>query len=201
MRIGLLLAAGRSTRFGRDKRFECLPDDTPIVLASAMNLKPAVDRLFVAIHEEDQALEALLTAAEMEFFVCPDALEGMGNSIANVSRQVLQKLSEEGQTAHQCVLALADMPFIHPSSYQRIVEALEQGASIVRPEYHGHTGHPVGFAAHWWPSLLELNGEQGARDLIASHKDQLTLLACDDPGVVLDIDRPEDLFPLDASLC
>jgi len=197
MRIGILLAAGRSTRFGRDKRFECLPDDTPIVLASAMNLKPSVDRLFVAIHEEDQALEALLNAAEIAFFVCPDALQGMGKSIANAMRLALQKISEEGLSADQCVVALADMPFVHPSSYQRIVDALVQGASMVRPEYHGHPGHPVGFAAQWWPYLLELQGEQGARDLIASHKDQLTLLACDDPGVVLDIDRPEDLFPPD----
>jgi molybdenum cofactor cytidylyltransferase len=195
MRVGILLAAGRSTRFGRDKRIECLPDDTPIVLASALNLKPAVERLFVAIHEQDQALEALLNTAEIEHFVCPDSLQGMGHSIANVCQSALQKLEAEGIAPGACLIALADMPFIHPSSYQRIVTALDQGASIVRPEYHGQVGHPVGFAEGWWPQLVTLEGEQGARDFIARHREASMLIACDDPGVVYDIDRPEDLFP------
>ena len=195
MRIGILLAAGGSTRFGRDKRFECLPDDTPIVLASAMNLKPAVDRLFIAIHEDDHALESLLTQAEIEFFVCPESLQGLGNSISEASKLILDKIQAEGVTGCQCILALADMPFIHPSSYLRIVDALNQGASIVRPEYHGFKGHPVGFSAEWWPHLMMLKGEFGARDFIAQQEDQLTLIACDDPGVMMDVDYPDDLLP------
>jgi len=195
MRVGILLAAGRSTRFGRDKRIECLPEDTPIVLASAINLKPFVDRLFVAIHEDDQALENLLTAAEIEYCVCPESIQGMGHSIANVAGWILNTLHSEELKEGHCVLALADMPFIHPSSYQRVVEALDQGASIVRPEYQGHAGHPVGFSAKWWPYLLALQGELGARDFIAEHKQELTVIACDDPGSIFDIDRPEDLFP------
>jgi molybdenum cofactor cytidylyltransferase len=195
MRVGILLAAGRSTRFGRDKRIECLPEDTPIVLASALNLKPYVDRLFVAIHDEDQALEALLNAAGIEFFVCPEALNGMGHSLANVASLILKTLQAEAVNTWQILLALADMPFIHPTSYQRVVESLEQGASIVRPEYQGHTGHPVGFSAQWWTPLLALEGEHGAREMIAQHPDQLTLVACDDPGSIFDIDHPEDLFP------
>jgi len=193
MKIGILLAAGRSTRFGKDKRVECLPDDTPIVLASSLNLKTVVDRLFVAIRENDQALEGLLSAAGIEYVVCVAADLGMGHSLSDATRRVSQKLESEGFKSCSCIVALADMPFIHPTSYQRVVAALEQGASIVRPEYQGHIGHPVGFSEKWWPNLMNLEGEQGAKDLITDHANELNIIACDDPGVILDIDRPEDL--------
>lgn len=193
MKIGILLAAGRSTRFGRDKRFECLPDTTPIALASALNLKAAVDRLFIAIHEDDQDFETLLHAAQLEFFVCTEASQGMGNSIGQISQQIVNKLGGEGVQAGQCLLALADMPFIHPNSYQLMVEALNQGASIVRPQYQGQSGHPVGFSAKWWPALQALEGEHGGRDLIAAHENECAYIPCDDAGVVMDVDYPDDL--------
>ena len=54
-------------------------------------------------------------------------------------------------------------------------------------------GHPAGFAALWRDQLLNLKGDQGARDIIAAHAGQLVLLPTEDPGVLLDVDTPADL--------
>jgi molybdenum cofactor cytidylyltransferase len=41
--------------------------------------------------------------------------------------------------------------------------------------------------------LLALDGDAGARDIISAHKPKLTLVECDDPGILQDVDRREDL--------
>jgi molybdenum cofactor cytidylyltransferase len=51
----------------------------------------------------------------------------------------------------------------------------------------------VGFAPAHRAALLELRGDEGARAIIAAHRKSLTLIDVEDPGVLRDIDTPEDL--------
>ena len=62
--------------------------------------------------------------------------------------------------------------------------------TIVRPTLNGRPGQPVGFTRHFYAELAQLTGDQGARTLIQQSAAQLTLVACDDPGVLQDVDRP-----------
>ncbi|MCK7579437.1 MAG: NTP transferase domain-containing protein [Chromatiales bacterium] len=59
--------------------------------------------------------------------------------------------------------------------------------------HRGQRGHPVGFSAEFAPALRALQGDRGARDLLARHADRLQCLEVDDPGVLLDVDTPADL--------
>ena len=70
---------------------------------------------------------------------------------------------------------------------------MRTGARIVAPAYRGERGHPVGFAAALRDELLACKGDEGARSLIKRHHAEIRLLAVDDPGVVFDIDRREDV--------
>jgi hypothetical protein len=74
-----------------------------------------------------------------------------------------------------------------------VAAALANGASLVAPAHGGRRGHPVGFAARWRADLLGLRGDEGARQILAAHADELVLLPTDDTGVLRDVDRVADL--------
>lgn len=179
--VGILLAAGSSRRFGADKRLHRLADGTPMALASARRLAEACRRSIVVIRPGDSALATLLAADGLEPVVCNEAEKGMGHSL---SRGIAASADADGW-----LLALADMPDIEPASYQAVLRALQNGASLARPSYQGKVGHPVGFSANYLADLLALTGDQGGKAILDAHRGDLRCCPVEDPGVLKDIDR------------
>jgi hypothetical protein len=62
-------------------------------------------------------------------------------------------------------------------------------------QYHGRRGHPVGFSSELYSELIALDGDDGARRLVARYPAPMAL-EVDDPGVLVDIDTVEDLAAL-----
>jgi molybdenum cofactor cytidylyltransferase len=88
---------------------------------------------------------------------------------------------------------LGDMPAIDPSTPTRLAQALSGPGGIVAPTFLGRRGHPVLFGATWFPALRALSGDEGARALVESAGARLARIPVEDPGIHLDVDRPEDL--------
>ncbi|MES2047966.1 MAG: nucleotidyltransferase family protein, partial [Pseudomonadota bacterium] len=130
------------------------------------------------------SLAALLQSAGCEITICPDAQNGMANSLVHA----LQRSSADSAG---WVIALADMPFVQAESIAAIVLALNNGAGIAVPTYQGNRGNPVGFSRQYLPQLLALTGDQGARGLLKIFP--VTEVALNDAGILRDIDFPEDL--------
>jgi molybdenum cofactor cytidylyltransferase len=85
------------------------------------------------------------------------------------------------------------MPRVKPATIEAIAGALAAGAAIAAPVYQGERGHPVGFASRLRDELTQLVGDTGAKAVLQRHAEEIVLVECDDPGVVLDIDRKADL--------
>lgn len=183
--VGVLLAAGRSRRFGSDKRMHRLADGRTMVSAAAAHLRPACDRLVAVGRLGDLALKSALAEIDCEIITCPDADAGMGFSLAAGVRAA--------PDAAGWIVALADMPFIQSSSHLVVAEALRSGASLAATEFAGRRGHPVGFAQQWLSALDTPSGDQGGREILRTHSKHLVLCRVNDPGVLVDIDLPEDL--------
>lgn len=188
--VGVLLAAGRSTRFGADKLLHPLADGTPIAVASARALRAATERAVAVVRPDQGELARLLAAEGLETVLGDHDDRGMA---ATLARGV-----GETRDAAGWIVALADMPFVRPETVVAVVRAIADGASICAPEYRGRRGHPVGFSAQWGDQLVALQGDQGARRLIERHRQRLRLLRCDDPGTLQDVDLPTDL-PFDST--
>jgi molybdenum cofactor cytidylyltransferase len=185
---GLLLAAGSATRFGSDKLRHRLPHGVPIAVQAARHLKSGISRVVAVVRPGMAALAAQLEAEGCELAVCENAAEGMGASLACAARAAGP---EDGY-----VVALGDMPFVRPTSVAAVRAALEAGALIAAPYFRARRGHPVGIAGKFFPQLVLLRGDEGARALLAAHERELVKIPVGDPGVIRDIDTPEDLAPV-----
>jgi molybdenum cofactor cytidylyltransferase len=181
----LLLAAGRSARFGSDKLMHPLRDGTPIALASALALRDAVPNMLAVLRPSNTRLLELFSLHGIPVVLAPRAAEGMGASLA---AGVAATADSAGW-----LVALADMPRVQAASIAAVIAALQNGAAIAAPTWQGERGHPVGFSARFGARLQALQGDAGARDLLREHADELVQVACDDPGILFDIDRPDDL--------
>ena len=80
--VGVLLAAGRGTRFGGDKLLATLADGTPVGVMSARNLAAALSEVIAVVRPEDSRLAQLLAGAGIAVESCPTAWQGMGSSLA-----------------------------------------------------------------------------------------------------------------------
>jgi len=182
---GILLAAGSSSRFGSNKLLHCLPDGRPIAATAARNMLAAIPRTIAVVRPGAKRLARLLRETGCTVVASRNARSGMGASLASGVRA--------SGDAGGWVVALADMPFICPASIRSVAAKLAEGAAIAAPSRAGKRGHPVGFARRFREDLLRLTGDQGARALLQRHAVSITLIETDDPGVLRDIDTPEDL--------
>jgi molybdenum cofactor cytidylyltransferase len=180
---GILLAAGSGSRFGGGKLAHPLPDCTPIGVASLGNLRAALSDVMVVIREGDDHLRRLFEAQGVAVHACADAHLGMSRSLGCGVRAA--------PDAQAWLFALGDMPFLRPDTIRDVAASIGNGIAI--PEFEGRRGNPVGFAARYGRELLDLQGDEGARSLLGRHAADVTVIACDDPGILRDIDRREDL--------
>jgi len=183
--VGLLLAAGSASRFGADKLSHPLPHGVAIAAQSARQLRAEVDRLIAAVKPGVESLSEMLREEGCEVVVCQRAAEGMGASLACAA--------QAAGTAQGYIVALADMPFIRRTTIAAVRAALESGAPLAAPYFHTRRGHPVGIGGSFHDQLMRLGGDEGARGLIVENETRLVKIPVGDPGVIRDIDTPDDL--------
>lgn len=187
----ILLAAGRGRRFDpdgrRNKLLARLPDGDLVCAASARTLLAVFARVVAVVPPADGGVADMLRGLGCEVTVCPQADAGMGLSLAHAIRHSLQGECAPGGW----LVALGDMPFVEPGTLRALAAAVREGAGIAAPVFGGRRGNPVAFGARHRDALLALDGDQGARRLLASCP--VNAVAVADPGILRDIDAPSDL--------
>lgn len=179
---GVLLAAGLSTRFGGNKLLAEI-DGEAMITRSAAALAPC-DRVAAVVRGDDAELKEALQDAGVVLVPNLEPERGIGYSIACAVRATRD-------SAGWCILP-ADMPYVTAAITARVVRALRDGSLLVAPCYRGRRGHPVGFAALYYPELAALDGDVGARVVLEKHVNELKTITSDDTGVIRDIDTPDD---------
>jgi molybdenum cofactor cytidylyltransferase len=180
----LVLAAGRATRFGADKRLAVLPGGIRVIDTVLQEIKQSGLPFLVCLGADDAALAGELQQRDIAVHRCARATEGMGGTLAEGISQI---------AAYDGVLvSLSDMPWIKATTYAAVAAGLSAGEICV-PRYELRSGHPVGFPARYFPELAALGGDSGARSLLEKYAISVHEVPVDDPAIHRDIDLPADL--------
>lgn len=188
----IVLAAGSSRRFGGDKRKASLPNGKMVIQQSVEVALTCFNQVTLALRYGDNALSeelsTLVNDPKLNIFQAPDSALGMGHSLANTIRQV--------DHWDGVFVFLADMPHLQQATINHLKETFTANRThdpIIAPTHNGQLGHPVGFAACYFNELAALTGDKGARPVINANTTKVIEVTVDDPGVLKDVDTPQDL--------
>ena len=179
----IVLAAGFSSRFGSSKLLAGLSSGKTVFQQTVERIAEAFPERFVITRPEMvAALQELAQGTSILSFEHAD--QGMGATLAFAAQQI--------GDWDGCVVCLGDMPFIETSTYRRIAE-LVTAASIVTPIFDSKMGNPVAFGKNLYTDLEALTGDSGGRKLTSMYPQAVRELQVSDPGILNDIDTPEEL--------
>lgn len=191
MVAGLILAAGRSSRMGRGKALLlCAPGGVTFVSRLAHTLcGGGLSEALVIGRPEDEDLRAEVEsmAPWARFVANPDADAGQLSSL-------LAGLDVADRPGVRAVLvAPVDAPLVAPETVATLVRVFESAnAIIVRAVHRGRHGHPVLFSRAVFDELRHADPGVGARAVLRAHEASIVNVEVDDPGVLGDVDTPED---------
>jgi molybdenum cofactor cytidylyltransferase len=181
----LVLAAGSGSRFGGGKlmarwRGGALIDGA---LQAAM---AAPVRAALVVSGADPAVRAHVEAWGLTVVEAADHALGLSASLK-------AGVASLPPGASGVLVFLGDMPLIPHAVLEPLAEALEGGAPAAAPVFQGRLGNPVALSAALFPQVLALEGDRGARALIEGLGERLVLIPSPDDGILIDVDRPDDL--------
>jgi len=185
----IILAAGRSQRFGSENKMLHPIADEPMIRHTVKQVLGAGlgDIVVVTGHDADD-VERALQGLDIRCTRNATPWAGMGTSLASGANAVKPD-------AEAMFVVLGDMPKLKPETMLAMLKSLDPkgGRDIVVPVYEGKRGHPVLFSARYFSRLCALSGDHGARDILNAHPERVCALTVDDPGTLIDVDTPEDL--------
>lgn len=184
----IVLAAGRSTRMGTNKLLAPVAGGTLVRRAAeAAAASAAISTVVVTGNDAERVREAL-NDVPVSFINNPDFPKGLSSSL----RRGLSALPEDCDGA---VILLGDMPGITQALVDRLIAAFDpaEGRAICVATRQGKRGNPVLWARRFFPEMSAIEGDTGARHLIAQYGDLVCEVEAADDGPLIDIDTPEAL--------
>ena len=140
------------------------------------------DDVAAVVRPGEDAAAALVAAAGCRAVAAADAALGQSRSLAAgvATMRVCDGL----------VIGLGDMPLVQPATLRALATALAATpACIVRPCWRGRSGNPIAFPATLFDDLCAVDGDQGAKRIVAQHE-HVRRVAVEDAGILRDFDRP-----------
>jgi molybdenum cofactor cytidylyltransferase len=194
---GVILAAGDSSRMGRDKALlpwpplaaGQAPSSETFLSAAIRSLLQATDFVVVVVGKNEAALAPIIYAQGASLVVNPEPSRGQFSSLQVGLREVLN----QGRDA--AMVTLIDRPPVRASTLETLRDAFEasdQNVWAVVPEFSGKHGHPYLVGREMIEAFLRVPATSIARDIEHEHQEHIQYVRVDDPLVALNVNTPED---------
>jgi molybdenum cofactor cytidylyltransferase len=182
----IILAAGGSARMGQLKQLLPIGERPMVRHVTDIVSSAGLAQVVVVVGSHGAEVVQALCGLPVDVIENKDWAQGMSTSI----RAGLLAL---GSGIRAAIIVLADQPGLTAELLQSLVVRYQMsGAPIVAPFLQGRRGNPVLFDSVLVPELLEVEGDQGGRDLVERYMDQLDRVEIDDPAAALDVDTYQD---------
>jgi molybdenum cofactor cytidylyltransferase len=193
---GVVLAAGRSSRMGGPNKLLAEIGGKPLVriVVDAVLASRARPVVVVTGHQRDK-VEAALAGLPVKFAHNPHFADGLGTSL----KAGIAALPAEVDGAIVC---LGDMPQVDAALIDRLIGAFDpdHGALVVLPTIDGKRGNPVVWSRRFFPDLMAVEGDVGARYLIGRYTEAVAEVPLTGTAALTDVDTPEALEAVRAEL-
>ena len=188
--MGVILAAGNSTRMGKDNKLLKNIDGIPLIRNIALEItKSDLDSCSIVLgYQSDKVAEAIKDL-NVNMILNPLWKEGQASSLKAA-------LNTIDATYSDLLIMLGDLPGVKSKHINKIIEehllANNRKSKITIPSFNGKNGNPVIWGRSFFPDLSNLKGDVGGRVLFSQHPAAINLLDMDDEAVIIDTDTPED---------
>jgi molybdenum cofactor cytidylyltransferase len=182
---GIVPAAGRSSRMGRSKALLAPGGRTFLGRLTHALVQGGCDPVLVVVRDGASPEADAAHALGLQPVINPDPSEGPVSSL----RAGLAALPTD---VGACVWCPVDYPLVRADTVAALLaSSAEAPDCVVIPAHAGRRGHPVVFPRELFARLAEPGLADGARTVVREHPRRVTV-AVDDPGILTDIDTPED---------
>lgn len=183
----VVLAAGMSSRMGTPKQLLRI-DGKPILEHTLAHVRKAgVSQIVLVLGFAADAVAKEISTQGLKIVRNEAYQQGMGTSLRT-------GLTEVDPQSSAALIVLGDQPFVRATTLNQLIECHRSSdPQIVIPLYKGFRGNPVLLDRTVFPEVAGLSGDVGCRAIFGSHTQGIYKLALDDPGILLDIDNPDDL--------
>jgi molybdenum cofactor cytidylyltransferase len=192
----VVLGAGRSSRMGGPNKLLAEIAGRPLVRivveeAVASRARPVI----VVTGHQRERVEAVLAGLPVIFVHNPHFADGLGTSL----RAGIAALPAE---ADGVIVCLGDMPQVDAALIDRLIAAFDpdKGALAVVPTIEGKRGNPVVWSRRFFPDLMAVEGDVGARYLIGRYPEAVAEVPLTGTAALTDVDTPEALRAVKAEL-
>jgi molybdenum cofactor cytidylyltransferase len=192
----VVLAAGRSIRMGGPNKLLAEIGGRPLVrIAVEQALASRAKPVIVVTGHERERVEAALKGLPVQFVHNPDFAVGLGGSVRT-------GIAAVPAAADGAIVCLGDMPQVDAALIDRLIAgfAPEQGALAVVPTIEGQRGNPVLWSRRFFPDLMAIEGDVGARNLINRYGEAVVEVPVTGKGALVDVDTPEALRGVKAAI-
>lgn len=186
MITALVLAAGRSQRMGTQKLL--LPLGKQSVLARVVDAlsRTSLHPTIVVVGRDAALIRQSLRDYRVLYTVNPDPEGDMLSSVRCGLRAI-------PKSCKGALVALGDHPAIQSAWIEQMLRLFhEDRGQLVVPVYRGRRGHPILISAQLFDEVLSEYDGVGLRGLLQAHQERVSLMEVDSPGVLEDLDTPED---------
>ncbi len=189
---GILLAAGNSTRMGKQNKLLCDYQGKKLIHHACEALQESqLAFKSIVLGYQSQIIQAEITKIDkqMNLIFAPDWQQGMGHSL----KAALQMMPANIEGA---LIMLSDMPLITPQDINKLATHFQPDYFTV-PRYQGKIGNPIIIPKKFFSALTNIQQktfhDQGARNLIAKHADSVIYVEFANNRILKDIDDADML--------
>ena len=188
--MGVILAAGNSTRMGKDNKLLRNIGDAPLIRNTAIEmLKSDLDSCSIVLGYQSDKVADVIKDLNVNLILNPLWKEGQASSL----RAAINTLDS---TYSDLLIMLGDLPGIKSIHINSIIEEHlltdNRKSKITIPSFKGQKGNPVIWGRSFFDDLSNLEGDVGGRTLFSEHPAAINILEMENPWVVKDTDTPED---------
>jgi molybdenum cofactor cytidylyltransferase len=192
----VVLAAGRSTRMRGPNKLLAEIARRPLVrIVAEEALASRADPVIVVAGHQRAEVEKALAGLRVRIVHNPDFAEGLGTSL----RAGIAAVPADSDAAIVC---LGDMPRVDATLMNRLIAAFDpdRGALAVVPTFEGKRGNPVLWSRRFFPDLMAIEGDVGARHLIGRYSEAVAEVPVEGKAALIDVDTPEALSGVKAEM-